>query len=167
MGTDVLLRPAASADVADIQRVADASWHAVYDDILGSDAVDEMLEEWYGDDAIESGVTHEVQDFFVAVRDETVVGYAHAGPHPPKRVYRLYRLYVHPDDWRSGIGRQLLAEVEQALYEEDVTMYEATVLADNDVATAFYESVGFEVVEQGETELAGVTADELIYRKRI
>lgn len=167
MGTDVLLRPAHPADVEGIQRVADAAWHAVYDDILGPDVVDQMLEEWYEDDAIESGVDHDAQDFFVAVRDETVIGYAHVGPHPPRRVHQLYRLYVHPDEWRSGIGRQLLAEVEQALYDRDVNFYEAEVLADNDVAVSFYESTGFERVETDETELGGVTASEYIYRKRV
>jgi N-acetylglutamate synthase-like GNAT family acetyltransferase len=167
MRTAPLVRPAHPTDVDGIQRVADAAWHAAYDDILGSTAVDEMLEEWYGDDAVEAGIDHEAQDFFVAVRGGTVVGYAHVGPHPPRHVHRLYRLYVHPDNWRSGIGRQLLAEVEQALYDRDVRVYEAAVLADNDLATAFYEASGFERVDEGETNLAGVSASEYRYRKQI
>jgi len=111
-------------------------------------AADEMLDEWYGDDAVEAGVRPR-------------------RPPSPRHVRRLYRLYVHPDDWRSGIGRQSLAEVEQALYERDVSAYEVEVLADNDVATAFYESTGFERVDEGETELAGVSVSEYRYRKRL
>jgi ribosomal protein S18 acetylase RimI-like enzyme len=167
MDSDVLVRPAHPADVAGIQDVADAAWHAVYDDIIGADAVEEMLGEWYEDDAIEAGIGHDAQDFFVAVRDETVVGYAHVGPHPPQRTHRLYRLYVHPDEWRGGIGQALLADIEQSLYDRDVHYYEAEVLADNDVAVSFYESSGFELVEEDETELAGVTAEQRIYRKRL
>lgn len=167
MGSNVLVRPGHQADVEGIQRVADAAWHETYDDILGTDVVDQVLDEWYDEEAIEAGVTHEAQDFVVAVADDTVIGYAHVGPHPPRRVHQLYRLYVHPDEWRSGVGSQLLAEIEQALYDRDVRYYEAEVLAENDIAVSFYESVGFERVETGETDLMGVTAEEYIYRKQI
>ena len=167
MTADPLYRPAHMADVAGIQRVAEESWHAAYDDILGADVVDDVLEEWYVDDAIESGIEHDAQDFFVAVIGDEVVGYAHVGPHPPRRVHQLYRLYVDPDHWREGIARNLLAEIEQSLYDRDVGVYEAEVLAENDRGVAFYESTGFERVDEGETELMGVTATEYIFRKRL
>ncbi|MFB6152461.1 MAG: N-acetyltransferase family protein [Haloarculaceae archaeon] len=167
MTSDVIVRPAHQADVSDIQHVASEAWHAAYDGILGPDVVEEFLDEWYEDDAVEAGVEHEAQDFVVAVRDDQVIGYAHVGPHPPKRTYRLYRIYVHPDDWGEGIGRQLLAEIEQELYDRDVTVYEAEVLADNEVGVSFYESTGFERVDERETEMKGVSADEYLYRKRL
>jgi ribosomal protein S18 acetylase RimI-like enzyme len=167
MTSDVLVRPGHVADVAGIQRVADEAWHAAYDDIIGPDAVDSVLDEWYEDDAIEAGLDHDEQDFFKAVRDEQVVGYAHAGPHPPRRSYQLYRLYVAPDEWRNGIARQLLAEIEQALYDRDVHFYEAEVLAENDLAVSFYEATGFEQVDETSEDLGGVTVDEKIFRKRL
>lgn len=167
MTPDVEVRRAESGDVADVRRIARAAWHATYDDILGEDVVDDVLEEWYAVDAIEAGVEHDAQDFFVAVGDADVVGYAHVGPHPPRRTHQLYRLYVHPDDWRNGIGRQLLASVEQALYDRDVDGYEAEVLADNHVATSFYEKADFERVERTRDELQGVPVDEYVYRKRL
>lgn len=167
MTADPLYRPAHMADVAGIQRVAEESWHAAYDDILGADVVDDVLGEWYVDDAIESGIDHDAQDFFVGVIDDSVVGYAHVGPHPPRRVHQLYRLYVDPDHWRAGIARNLLAEIEQSLYDRDVGVYEAEVLTENDRGVAFYESTGFERVEEGESELMGVTVTEYIFRKRL
>ncbi|WP_436931262.1 N-acetyltransferase family protein [Halosimplex halobium] len=167
MTEDVRYRPANAGDVAGVQRVADDAWHTAYDDILGADVVETMLDEWYEDDAIEAGVEHEAQDFFVAVVDGEVVGYAHAGPHPPRRVHQVYRLYVDPDHWREGIGRNLVAEVEQALYDRDVTAYEAEVLAGNDRGVAFYEAVGFERVDEQETDFAGTTATEYIFQKRL
>ena len=167
MTAEPLYRPAHVADVAGIQRVARESWHAVYDDILGPDVVDEIVDEWYEDDAIKSGIDHDAQDFSVAVVDDGVVGYAHAGPHPPRRVHQLYRLYVDPEHWRQGIARNLLAEIEQSLYDRDAGVYEAEVLAENDRAVAFYESTGFEQVEERETDHKGVTATEYIFRKRL
>jgi len=66
---DVRVRPARRGDVAGIQAVADAAWHAVYDDIIGPERVDEVLGEWYEGEDVEAGVDHDAQDFFVAVRD--------------------------------------------------------------------------------------------------
>jgi ribosomal protein S18 acetylase RimI-like enzyme len=167
MTTDVRYRPATVSDVPGIQRVAREAWHAAYDDILGEETVDEMVDEWYEDDAIEAGVQHDAQDFFVATAGDEVVAYAHVGPHPPRRVHQVYRLYVAPDHWRAGIGRNLLAEVEQALYDRDVTAYEAEVLAGNDRGVAFYESVGFERVDEQETDFKGTAATEYVFQKRL
>jgi len=167
MTADARYRPATVADVPGVQRIAREAWHAAYDDILGEETVDAMVDEWYEDDAIEAGVEHEAQDFFVAVVDEEVVGYTHVGPHPPRRVHQIYRLYVDPDHWREGIGRNLLAEAEQALYDRDVTAYEAEVLAGNDRGIAFYEAVGFERVDEQETEFKDTTATEYVFRKRL
>ena len=160
MASDVMVRPAHQADVSGIQDVADRTWHETYDDILGSEVVDEVIDEWYVDEAIEEGVSHEAQDFVVAVDDDTVVGYAHAGPHPPRRVHQLYRIYVHPDYWGQGIGKALLADIEQALYDREV-------FASNERAVGFYEATGFEQVESDETEFKGVGVTELIFRKRL
>lgn len=167
MGSNVLVRSARQADLAGVQRVADAAWHAAYDDILGPAVVDEVLEDWYADDAVADGIETDRQDFLVAARGDDVVGYAHVGPHHARAVHQLYRLYVHPELWRSGIGRRLLATVEQRLYDRGVTRYEAEVLADNDVGVSFYESSGFERVDEGETALAGVTVSEYVYAKQI
>ena len=165
--TKVTARVAHTGDVESVQRVAKAAWHAVYDEILGEDVVDQVLGEWYDDDAIAAGITHDAQDFFVAERAEEVVGYAHVGPHPPRRVHQLYRLYVHPDEWRDGIGRQLLAEVEQALYDRDVTLYEVEVVTDNTIGVAFYESTGFERADTSERDLFGETVTQYVFRKRL
>jgi len=167
MAGDVTVRVSHPGDVEAVQDVAEAAWHAAYDDVLGTDVVERVLDEWYTDDAIEAGIKHDAQDFFVAVRDDEVIAYAHVGPHPPRRVHQLYRLYVHPDDWRQGIGRQLLAEVEQALYDRDITRYEAQVLADNVIGVAFYESTGFERVDESQRELAGETVEEYVFAKRL
>ena len=167
MTSDVLIREAATADVAGIQAVAEETWHETYDDILGADVVETVIDEWYVDEAIEDGIGHEAQDFVVAVRDEEVVGYAHVGPHPPRRVYQLYRIYVRPDAQGEGVGKALLAEVEQALYDRDAGGYEVEVFEENEAAIDFYEATGFERVEAEETEFRGVTVTECIYRKKL
>lgn len=165
MASDVTVREARPEDVDAIRRVAEETWHETYDDILGADTVADLLEEWYAEEAIADGIGHEEQHFYVAVGDGEAIGYAHAGPHPPRHVFYLYRLYVHPDEWRAGSGKQLLAAIEQDLFDRDADAYEAEVIAENDVAVSFFESAGFERTEESERTLAGVTVDEYQYRK--
>jgi len=162
---DVLIRPAHAADLDEIQSVAEAAWHETYDDLVGTETVERVLGKWYEDAAIEAGINHEQQDFFVAVDDETVIGYAHVGPHPPQRTYQLYRIYVHPDYWRRGVGKDLLANVEQELFERDAADYEAEVLRDNDAGVAFLEATGFERVQKREGDMVGTAVPEYRYRK--
>jgi hypothetical protein len=42
---DVTIREATHDDVAAIQRVAHESWHAAYDDILGTGTVESVVED--------------------------------------------------------------------------------------------------------------------------
>ena len=130
MGVDETVREAEPADIDGIQRVARESWHETYPDILGVDVIDQLLEEWYPDEAIEACIDSDTQVFFVAVADEEIVGFANAGPHPPLHTFQLYRVYVHPDYWHGGIGKHLLARVEEWLVEEGVGSYQAEVFAD-------------------------------------
>jgi GNAT superfamily N-acetyltransferase len=53
-------------------------------------------------------------------------------------------IYVHPDRWRSGVGRALLDAALGRLRGEDWEEVTLWVFARNDQARAFYASRGFE-----------------------
>ena len=55
------------------------------------------------------------------------------------------QLYVHPDHWRKGIGKQLL-EHARALSPQGLWLYTLQI---NSNARAFYEKNGFKAVEFG------------------
>ena len=56
----------------------------------------------------------------------------------------LTELYVVPPWRRQGIGRRLLAAVEQQLRALDVVALHLAVRADNPPALALYEAAGYE-----------------------
>jgi ribosomal protein S18 acetylase RimI-like enzyme len=162
------IRPAEASDAPAIRGVARDSWHAAYDDILGAERVDGMVDEWYVVDDLETAIGDYV--FHVAVStDGSVVGFANAGPNPEydEGTDKLYRIYVDPDHWGVGIGTRLLDAVEAELEDADTERLRLSVLAENTVGVGFYESRGFERVASGDVELGGETYIEYEYRKSL
>jgi len=162
-GVDDTIRPATPEDAEAVLSVARESWHAAYDDILGEDTVDAVLEDWYQPSDLRAAIGDST--FLVADRDGTVVGFAHAGPNPDAGdgTYQLYRIYVRPDLWGRAIGGRLLDRVADAVRAAGGDRLRLGVLADNDVGVSFYEARGFDRVDAGTVELAGETVEEYTY----
>jgi len=72
-----------------------------------------------------------------------VVYGANRDVEPAPAAGEIRAMFVHPDHWRQGVGRGLVevacADLEQMGYSA-VTLWS---LRDNEVATAFYERLGF------------------------
>lgn len=145
------VRDARREDATAVRRVAQASWHAAYDDLLGPATVDERVDAWYAPDAVADDVDRGERPFLVA-DDGGVVGFAVAVPGDEPAGWQLYRLYVHPDEWGRGIGTRLLAALEARLRDRGGERLELTTLADNEVAVRFYERRGFDRVGSFEDE---------------
>ncbi|WP_266075351.1 GNAT family N-acetyltransferase [Haladaptatus caseinilyticus] len=160
--TESTIRTAEPTDSTAIQRVARESWHAVYDDIIGAGTVDETIDQWYDMEGLREDATRSEHEFYVSERDD-IVGFAHAGPGDGDDIFQLIRLYVVPDAWGSGLGGRLLDRVEERLRARTVERVRLSVFADNDVGVGFYESRGFERVE--EREATGFDAGEYVYEK--
>lgn len=163
---DVSIRPATPDDAAEIQRVARKSWHAAHDDIVGAEAVDDAIDEWYDPDHLADAATQDESTFPVAFADGDVVGFAQGVPGDDGPAW-LARIYIVPDYWGEGVGTDLLDRVESWLRETDADRLRLAVMADNDVANAFYEKHGYEVIEEREEELFGATFEEYVREKTV
>jgi GNAT superfamily N-acetyltransferase len=104
----------------------------------------------------------------VAQVGETVVGFVSVGPcHENESVGELFAIYVVPDHWGSGVGRELIAAGEERLRELGYTDAVLWVLEDNPRARQFYERAGWS--DDGERRLItilGVEAPEIRYCKQ-
>lgn len=169
---ELTVSPASIRDVPAIRSVARDGWRAGYEDIIGADAVEEMIDDWYDHGDLRSNVDDERSVFLVA--GERATGFAHASPVSTDswRVgsgddWELHRICVRSRHWREGVGTALVEAVDAELRERNVEEYELTVLADNDAGVAFFESCGFERTGTESGELGGVAVEEYRYRKEL
>jgi len=187
----VTVRDATGADVPAIRAVAERAWRAAHEPIVGTDAVDAFLAEFYDADSFHERVGRADRFLRVAVAagsgdrvggvdapagdgaaagsgggDADVVGYTLSLPDDDDPgVFHLAHIYVDPDRWGEGVGRTLLGDVETLAREQGADRLRLGVLAGNDRAVSFYERAGFERVDTGHDDR--LAAANHTYEKRL
>ncbi|MFC7213408.1 GNAT family N-acetyltransferase [Saliphagus sp. GCM10025334] len=160
------VRPARLEDARAIRTVARESWHAAYDDLLGSDTVETVTDEWYGLEGLRESIQSRDSHLFVAPesdddeadRTDDLAGFVHVGQWPDEpAVGHLARLYVHSSHWGRGLGTSLCERGERALEDDGYDRIRLEVFAKNERALDFYESRGYESVAEVVEELEGKT----------
>lgn len=180
---DATIREATTDDAEDIRQVARESWHAAYDDIVGAERVESVVDSWYDRDRLEQSVAREDGRFLVAEietdheasieggtassGDGQIVGFAQAVLGDEDEAAELPRIYVHPDHWGGGIGSELLDRIETWLRERRAERLRLVVLADNEVGNAFYEKCGYRTVGSRESEFEGETYADYVREKEL
>jgi len=159
------IREAIPDDAPAVRRVARRSWHETYDEIIGEEAVDEMIDEWYDVGALKKSIERPENPMFVAISAD-LVGFVQGGPSedgPADAV--LSRIYIAPANWGDGVGTTLLERLCTALRTDGHDSVWLSVIAHNDVGRAFYAKHAFEMHERRTAELAGQDVTELILVK--
>lgn len=158
------IRQATEADIEPIEQVARETWETDYPDILHRETIEEEVEEWYNDDQLEIELEEEDAILLVAEIDGEVVGFTHAVRR--RRTGYILRVYTSPDHRGEGVGSELLTKARDVLLTRGVDNVRAMVLAENEPGNAFYESFGFEKVDEEETVIGGDTYTENVYERK-
>jgi GNAT superfamily N-acetyltransferase len=160
-----VVRDAELDDVAAIAAVHVRGWQHAYAHLFAQEDLARISIERRKDVAREALLSAVA---LVAERDGEVVGFAFAGPsRDQNRVAELYSIYVDPNAWGTGLGRDLLVEVEQRLREQSFGEAELWVLADNPRARRFYEAAGWTAADLQTITIFGNEVPEIRYRRRL
>jgi ribosomal protein S18 acetylase RimI-like enzyme len=142
----MLIRLATGDDASGIAEVQVRGWHAAYrgiipDSYLETFTVEARTERW------RSILAETHHPLWVAEDAGEVRGWISAGPSRDDdarpETGELWALYIHPDHWRSGIGRALWDIALNYLRQAGFSRVTLWVLEENRRGRAFYESVGF------------------------
>ncbi|HTX76639.1 MAG TPA: GNAT family N-acetyltransferase [Terracidiphilus sp.] len=167
----MLIRPAQPEDSLAIARVHVRSWQAAYRSLLPDEFLNNLRPE---DRAARYDFTHtDPRKPFtqVAERDSRILGFTTTMPaRDADCAYagELAALYVDPDFWGNGVGRQLAATARQRLADEGFTEAVLWMLEGNARADRFYRKDGW--LPDGsrkQDSIWGITVSEIRYRRSL
>jgi GNAT superfamily N-acetyltransferase len=160
-----VVRDAGIDDVEAIARVQVRSWQEAYAHVFAAEHLAGLSVERRQEvarEALGSAVA------LVAEHDGEVLGFAFAGPsRDSEGVAELYSIYVDPNAWGTGHGRELILEVERRLREQGFIGAELWVLEDNPLGRRFYEAAGWSSADTRPIEIFATEVPEIRYRKRL
>jgi phosphinothricin acetyltransferase len=87
--------------------------------------------------------------WLVAERDGRVVGYAYGGQHRERAAYNWtveVSAYVDRSAHRSGVGRELYAELFRRLKQNGFRLLVAGITLPNEASVGIHEAMGFEPI---------------------
>ena len=167
----VTIRAATAQDAVAIAEVHVAGWRSAYaallpPDVLANLSVSARAQMWH-----QRLTDTDVATWVAEDQEHRIAGFASAGPSrddaDASATGELYALYVHPDRWASGVGKDLITTAMDHLRPRFAT---ATlwVLRGNARARAFYEGRGWRPDGAARTEQRyGATLDEVRYRREL
>ncbi len=158
-----MIRPGAPEDAEGVARVHVETWQAAYPHALPSDRLQALSVE----EAVERHRRWPPE--FVAEHGGEIVGFVAVGrSRDPGTDGELFAIYVHPEHWGTGVGRELIEAGEEELRRlghQDAILW---VLDDNPRARRFYERAGWSPDgATREIHIFGFDVSEVRYAKHL
>lgn len=131
-------------DIAAVQQIAKISWNDTYEGIIPIDVQNLFIDRAYSNAMMMKRL--EKTSVYVAVHDDTVVGFANFTRVDEDGDAELTAIYMLPSYQRHGYGKRLLEEGLQHIQKaQQLFVY---VESDNIKGRAFYENNGFTCIEE-------------------
>jgi diamine N-acetyltransferase len=158
------IRPAIPTDVPIIQELTRQIWPVTYGHILSQEQIKYMLEKMYST----TELTHQLNngyDYLLLLEDEDPVGFAAYSSTEEPGLFRLHKIYLHPDQQGKGAGKLLLGKVITNIKTIGAHTLELNVNRHNK-AKHFYEKQGFTVWQEKDIDIGnGYWMNDYIMRK--
>jgi ribosomal protein S18 acetylase RimI-like enzyme len=159
----LIIRPASIIDIPVIRQIADKTWPAAYEELLGKDQVEYMLDKLYSHQALEDQMKKQ-HYFFLALKEYEAVGFT-SFSKVEKDIYKLQKLYVLPSLQKSGLGKELLQTVETVAKSMGGRKLQLNVNRKN-IAKRFYERNGFAVIKEENIDIgSGYFMNDFVMQK--
>lgn len=166
---DMLIRPAQPENALAVAQVHVRSWQAAYRALLPNEYLDQLRPE---DRAARYDFSHtDPQKPYTQVAESKgqIVGFATTAPARDADcdgLGELLALYVAPEQWGHGVGRQLAASARQRLTDEGFAEAVLWMLEGNVRADIFYRNDGWLPDDSHKQDtIWGITVQEIRYRR--
>lgn len=171
-----VIREARIDDAEAIVDVHVRTWQVAYEGLLPDELLASLdgerpvrIERWRRSIETPESPRHRV---LIAASDGRIVGFAGLGPtrdpDAEADTGEVYAIYVHPDFWDKGVGRELFTRATSLLLDLAFRSASLWVLDMNERARRFYERAGWQTdgATKSETRRSAVL-NEVRYRKAL
>ncbi|MDD5712402.1 MAG: GNAT family N-acetyltransferase [Smithellaceae bacterium] len=131
-----------ASDIDIIAALARETWSRHYAPIIGQAQTDYMIEKFQSAFAIAEQIADGYRYYLVMDNGEKI-GYFAIVPEPAERAALLSKIYVLPDRQGEGIGRRIIAFIEERCKAMGIDKLRLTVNKNNTGSVAFYLCMGF------------------------
>lgn len=143
--TGMNIRQATVGDAHQIARIHIQTWQRAYAGIvneayLQSLSIEDRTSRW------QEILSEKTESNFVVEDEGEVAGWISFGKsrdEDARRAGEIYGIYVHPDSWGRGFGRELMAAAEADLWRQKFKMITLWVLELNERSRYFYSQAGY------------------------
>ncbi|WP_205502988.1 GNAT family N-acetyltransferase [Rufibacter psychrotolerans] len=150
-----------TTDAALIRQLAHATWYPTYGEILDKDQIDFMLEEIYSLESLTRQM-QEGQTFLLLLDQEKPAAFAAFSlVDPARQLFKLNKLYIHPQFQGKGYGKLLLEEVKNRAKQLGGAKLELNVHRHNP-AQHFYHRHGFKIAQVVDIPFGRFTLNDYI-----
>ena len=151
--TNLILRPATTADIPALSALATASFIAKFGELYSPQDLHSFLEESLSEPAVAADLANPDRIYRLAERGGALVGYCKIAltcgfPEHARggKVMELKQLYTAPDATGGGIGKALMDWAMDQFSTRGADEVQISVYAYNDGAHRFYRRYGFDKV---------------------
>jgi ribosomal protein S18 acetylase RimI-like enzyme len=163
--SELVIRPAALADIPFIKDIANKTWPVAYGNILQHEQLQYMLDKFYSYSSLEQQIKN-AHYFFLTLKNYDAIGFT-SFSHIKGSLYKLQKLYVLPEIQKSGVGQALLQTVETVAKSMDGDKLELNVNRKNN-ARNFYERNGFSVIREEDIDIgSGFYMNDYVMQKML
>lgn len=152
---DATVVEATAEDLPAIAALASVVWRSHYPGIISTAQIEYMLERMYSVPEMrmemrDKGIHYDR----LLVRDE-LVGFAAHGPTESVGLFKLHKLYLHPDHQRRGLGNRLLVHCVARARSLGASSMTLQVNKQNGSAVEVYRRNGFRIAEEAMVDIGG------------
>jgi ribosomal protein S18 acetylase RimI-like enzyme len=159
---------AAEADLPAISKLAGVIWRACYPGIITRAQIDFMLARMYALETMRGEIQSQGIRYERLLVGNEFAGFASYGPTKQPAVFKLHKIYLHPDWQGRGLGSLLLQHCEREIRKSGARRLILSVNKRNAKAIAAYQQNGFVIAESVVTDIGGgFVMDDYIMAKEL
>jgi len=151
----VQILPAAERHLPAIARLAGVIWRQHYPGIISPAQIEFMLGWMYAPDRLKVELSEQGVRFERLLVEGRLTGFAAYGPTDEAGLFKLHKLYVHPERHGTGLGRLLLTHCEAAASQSGASRLILAVNKRNLRAIRLYELLGYSTLESVTVPIGG------------